>query len=236
MNRRLAAVTLSVALAGALTLAVALGPAGAAGPRATTQILGAAAPANASCPANCLVEAKVTGFQTSIGKIKNPFVVPADGNIVAWSLKLGKPKKPDRREFNNAFGLPQARLSILKKVPGSSKPARYKLLRQSPVEALGSLFGTTSTLTLQTPLPVKAGQVVALTIPTWAPAFATSQGDSTRWVASRRPTGKRGGCTDDEGRANVDAGAAQVKKGTQRPYGCTYRTARLLYSATLISE
>ena len=55
-------------------------------------------------------------------------------------------------------------------------------------------------------------------------------------MASRRPTKKRGGCTDDEGRANVDAGAPQAKKGTQRPYGCTYNSARLLYSATFVPD
>jgi hypothetical protein len=235
MNRRLV-VLASAALVVCGSIAASLGSAGAAGPRATTQILGAAAPVDASCPDDCLVEAEVTGFQTAIGKIKNPFVVPADGEIVAWSIKLGKPKKPDRRGFNKEFGPPQARLAILKPVPGTSNPVRYKLLRQSPVEPLGSLFGQTSTLTLQRPLPVLEGQVVALTIPTWAPAFAVDQGNATRWQASRRATKKRGACTDDEGRANVDAGMAQVKKGSQRPYGCSYRTARLLYSATLISD
>ena len=123
---------------------------------------------------------------------------------------------------------------MLKKVPGTSNPVRYKLLRQSAVEDLGPFFGSTTTFTLDSPLPVSAGQVVALTIRSWAPAFAVGLGRSTKWMASRRPTGKRGGCTDDEGRANVDAGAAHVKKGTQRPYGCTYNSARLLYSATFV--
>ncbi len=193
MSRRLAATILAAALLCVSLLADALGSAGAAKPRATTQVLGAAAPADASCPDDCLVEARVTGFQRTIGKIKNPFVVPADGNIVAWSIKLGKPKKPDRRGFNKEFGPPQARLGILKKVPASSKPPRYKLLRQSPVEPLGPLFGTTSTLTLQKPLPVKAGQVVALTIPTWAPPWGSGRAKPPIWEAGAPPTPSRGG-------------------------------------------
>jgi hypothetical protein len=192
--------------------------------------------ANASCPANCLVEADVTGIQTSIGKIGNPFVVPQDGNLIAWSIKLGKPKKPDRRAFNREFGTPTARIAVLKPVTGKGGTPRYKLLRQSPVENLGPFFAKTTTFQLTTPLPVKANQVVGLTIPSWAPALAVSQGGSSRWLASRRPTAKRGRCTDDEGRANVDAGAPQVKKGHQQPYGCTYQNARLLYSATFVSS
>ena len=178
----------------------------------------------------------MTGFQTSIGKTNNPFVAPADGQIVSWSIKLGKPKKADVKAFNKEFGPPQARLSILKPVAGTSNPTRYKLLRQSPAQPLGKILGRISTFNLTTPLAVKADQVVALTIPTWAPAFAVGQSSSTRWMASRRATRKRGGCTDDEGRANVDAGAPQVKKGKQQPYGCTYNSARLLYTATFVAD
>jgi hypothetical protein len=221
---------LVAALVCALAVAVGSSSAGAA----ATVILGAAKPANASCPDDCLVEARVTGFQTSIGKLQNPFVAPEDGEIVAWSLKQGKPRKADRRAFNEEFGPPTARLSILRRVTGSASPPRYKLLRQSPVENLGPYFGATTTFSLDAPLAIREGEVVALTIKSWAPAFAVGQGAASEWTASRRSTRKRGGCTDDEGRANVDAGAPQTKKGSQRPYGCDYDRARLLYSATFL--
>ena len=221
---------LAAGLALALTIAIGTASAGAA----QTIILGAAKPANASCPDDCLVEARVTGFQTSIGNLKNPVVAPEDGEIVAWSLKQGKPRKADRRAFNEEFGPPKARIGILRQVPGTSNPTRYKLLRQSPVEGLGPFFGATTTFSLDVPLPIRKGEIVALTIKSWAPAFAVGQSAATEWMASRRPTNKRGGCTDDEGRANVDAGAPQTKKGTQRPYGCDYDRARLLYSATFL--
>ena len=221
---------LAAGLALALTIAIGTASAGAA----QTIILGAAKPANASCPDDCLVEARVTGFQTSIGNLKNPVVAPEDGEIVAWSLKQGKPRKADRRAFNEEFGPPKARIGILRAVPGKSNPTRYKLLRQSPVEGLGPFFGATTTFSLDVPLPIRKGEIVALTIKSWAPAFAVGQSAATEWMASRRPTNKRGGCTDDEGRANVDAGAPQTKKGTQRPYGCDYDRARLLYSATFL--
>jgi len=223
---KLTAITAAVACAGLM----AAGPA-TAGAQSTIS-LGAGPAAKASCPDNCLVEARVTGFQNTIGAIKNPFVVPSEGELIAWSIKLGKPNKPDRREFNEEFGGSQARLAVLRKVPGSSNPKRYKLIRQSPVQNLASFFGQTATFTLTAPLAVKRGDVVGLTILSWAPAFALGQGNASKWTASRRATKKRGGCSDEDGRANIQAGAPQVKKGTQKPYGCRYSGARLLYSAT----
>jgi hypothetical protein len=228
--RRRTSIRAAALAACAVTVALGVSMAGAA----KTTILGAAKPAKASCPENCLVEAKVTGYQMAIGNIKNPFVVPRKGEIVAWSIKLGKPRKPDRKSFNREFGSSRARISILRKVPKTKRPPRFKLLRQSPVENLGPFFGSTTTFSLTRPLAVRKKDVVALTIPSWAPAFAVGQPMSTRWRASRRATEKRGGCTVEGGFANVAAGGPQQKKGTQRPYGCVYDTARLLYSATFV--
>ena len=222
-------------LVAALACALAVAAGSASAGAAPTTILGAAKPAKASCPDDCLVEARVTGFQTSIGKMQNPFAAPEDGEILAWSLKLGKPRKADRREFNDEFGPSKARIGILRQVPGTSGPPRYKLLRQSPAEELGPFFGSTTTFSLDRPLAIRQGEIVALTIKSWAPAFAVGQGAASGWTASRRSTQKRGGCTTDEGFANVDAGAPQTKKGTQRPYGCDYDRARLLYSATFLA-
>lgn len=226
--------TKAIAATAGLAVVIGLVAAGTGSARETI-VLGSAAPAKAACPSNCLVEASVTGYQTAISGAQNPFVVPADGSIVAWSLKLGFPKKPDRRAFNDEFGTPTARLAILRKVPGSGRPFKYKLLRQSPVQNLGKFFGDVTTFNLTRALPVKKNDVVALSIPSWAPALALGQPNSSTWLASRRATKKRGGCTQDGG-ANVDAGAAQVKKGSQRPYGCTYSGARLLYSAQFVSS
>ncbi len=203
---------------------------------APTVILGAATPAKASCPQNCLVEARVTGFQRSLGEVRNPFVVREKGEIVAWTLKLGKPRKPDRRALNREFGGAVARIGILRKLKGKRRPPRYRLVGQGPAEDLGPYFGSTTTFSLTTPLQVRRKDVVALTIPSWAPAFAVGQGGATKWMASRRSTEKRGGCTTESGLANVEAGSPQQKLGSRRPYGCTYDSARLLYTATFVAK
>ena len=90
-------------------------------------------------------------------------------------------------------------------------------------------LGQTTTFTLDTPLRVKPNNIVALTVPTWAPAFAINQAANTKWQASR----KRGKCNET---ADILAGTPQDAPGSQRAYGCTYNTARLLYSATVVAD
>lgn len=218
------------ALLGALVLAVlGAGVASAAkAPLPKLLVLGAssvtAAPA---CPADpCQAIGRVTGFQTTIGKSASPFVAPFDGRIVAWSIKLSLPTDKQRTFFNDFYGgQPSARISILK--PIRKRKGAYKLRSQSPVEELNDLMGQTTTFILKTPLTLRRGQIAALTVPTWAPVFAIGLPKGNAWLASRA----RGKCTDPN---DIKAGSGQEVLGTRRNYGCTYTTARLLYSATMI--
>jgi hypothetical protein len=199
-------------------------------------VLGAAAPATPACPNSCQALARATGFQTAIGATKNPFVVPYRGRIVAWSIKLGAPIADDTDYFNETFGVPQARLSVLKPIQKKIKLGKpiYKLKDQTPIERLEPFFGTTTTFALQRPLRVKAGQVVALSVPTWAPALALGQGGMSTWAASR----KRGRCglNNKTALADVLGGRSQETVGADRAYGCVYKTARILYSATVVKD
>jgi hypothetical protein len=204
-------------------------------------VLGAAAPATPSCPTNCQAVGKTTGFQTSITGAQNPFVVPFRGRIVAWSIKTGAPStKPNPNNnnqsdldfFNKTFGgNPKARIAVLKPIMSSIRQGKpiYKLKSESPVEDLSDFLGQTTTFTLDTPLRVKPNNIVALTVPTWAPAFAINQSANTKWQASR----KKGKCNAT---ADILAGTPHETPGTQRSYGCTYNTARLLYSATVVAD
>jgi hypothetical protein len=224
--------------AAALTAVLATGRADGA---ARVSVLGAAAPAAPSCPTSCQAIGKTTGFQTSITGARSPFAVPFRGRIVAWSIKTGAPSTKPNPQNNNQSdydffvktfgGTPKARISVLKPIMKQIKQGHqiYKLKQQSPVEDLSQYLGQTTTFTLDTPLRVKPNNVVALTVPTWAPAFAINQSADTKWQASR----KRGKCNDT---ADILAGTPQDALGTQRAYGCTYNTARLLYSATVVAD
>lgn len=233
------AIALAVAVfSGVLTAAIVTGNASAA-PRVV--VLGAAAPATPSCPTTCQAVGKTTGFQTAITGARNPFVAHVRGRIVAWSIKTGAPStKPNPNNnnqsdydfFSKTFGgAPKARIAVLKPIMKSIKQGKpiYKLKSQSPVEDLSGYLGQTTTFTLDTPLRVKPNNVVALTVPTWAPAFAINQSANTKWTASR----KKGKCNDT---ADILAGTPHDAVDTQRAYGCTYNTARLLYSATVVAD
>jgi hypothetical protein len=238
---RLHKITVSIAVAVFLAVLAAALATGEAFGAARVVVLGAAAPATPSCPTTCQAIGKTTGFQTSITGQRNPFVASFRGRIVAWSIKTGAPStKPNPNNnnqsdydfFTKTFGgTPKARISVLKPIMKQIKAGHPidKLKSQSPVEDLSQFLGQTTTFTLDTPLRVKPNNVVALTVPTWVPAFAINQAANTKWVASR----KRGKCNNTE---DILAGTPQDALGSQRSYGCTYNTARLLYSATIVAD
>jgi hypothetical protein len=223
---RLAVGIATVVFTAALAATIATGAA-----IAKPVVLGAAAPATPACPGDpCEAIGRTTGFQTMLGKKKNPFAAPSAGRVVAWSIKLSAPQASQTDFFTEFFGgPPRARLSILKPIQKQIKRGRpfYKLKSQGPVEELTPWLGTTTTFTLQQPLTVAEGQIVALTVPTWAPAFAVNLGDEMVWRGSR----KKGKCTTRE---DIKAGRPHETPGQERLYGCSYKTARLLYSATLV--
>jgi hypothetical protein len=223
------AIATAIAVAAVLAVALSTGKAGAA-PRVV--VLGAATPATPSCPTTCQAVGKTTGFQTSIGSTKSPFAVPYPGRVVAWSIKLSAPRQNQIDFFKDFYGgEPQARLAVLKPIQKQIRAGKqiYRLKSQSPVENLAPFLGTTTTFTLQAPLKVNAGQVLGLSIPTWAPAFAVGQANNSAWRASRR----KDKC---DNAPDIQAGTPQEAVGGDRVYACRYTTARLLYSATVVGE
>jgi hypothetical protein len=236
--QKVAVVVAVTVFAAVLAAVLATGQASGA---ARVVVLGAAAPATPSCPTTCQAIGKTTGFQTSIAGARNPFVARFRGRIVAWSIKTGAPSTKPNPQNNNQSdfdffvktfgGTPKARISVLKPIMKQIKAGHqiYKLKSQSPVEDLSQYLGQTTTFTLDTPLRVKPNNIVALTVPTWAPAFAINQAANTKWQASR----KRGKCNNT---ADILAGTPQDALGSQRAYACTYNTARLLYSATVVAD
>jgi hypothetical protein len=178
---------------------------------------------DAGCPTNCQAVGHVTGYQVQIGKHKNPFVIRQNGKIVAFTIRLGKPDKSQTQFFTNLFGgTPQARLSLLKTARTGK---RARLAAQSELFDLSKYLGSTPTLVLSKPLAVQAGSTLALTVPTWAPAFAINLGSDQAWRSSRA-----------QNDCNGTSQAAQQTVGTLHPYLCFYRTARLLYSATFVPD
>ena len=175
-----------------------------------------------SCPADCQAIGRVSGYPVQVGGLKNPFLVDEPGKIVAFTVRLGKPDAEQTAFFSNLFGgQAQVRLSVLK--PARTK-RRHRLQAQSEVVNVQSYFGSTPTFALKTPLLMDKRSVVALTVPTWIPAFAVNQPADVAWRFSR------------ENCDNAEEPAAQQTLKSLRTYGCFKRTARPVYSVTFVPD
>ena len=153
-------------------LAALVAVAGAAKVPSTQVVLGQTSTVpDPSCPGlPCQAVGSVTGFQVSNGQTRSPFIVTHDGTIKAWTLTLAQPTNKQRSFFNGFFGTPpEARLAILRRVPGTNPP-RYNLRSQGSVKVLTPYLG--QTVKFGASLKVEKGDIVGITVPTWAPAFA----------------------------------------------------------------
>jgi hypothetical protein len=180
-------------------------------------------PAAPSCPASpCEVISRTTAFQTRIGAQRNMFIAPADGRLVAWSITLGTPGKKQQKFFNESLGgAPQAGISVLK----SGDRYYGRVLASTPLQTLTPWFGQTVQFPLTTSLPVTKGSIIALSVPTWAPALGLGLARDNVWRASR----------DVDACDDTQTQSVQVDLNDLARYKCFYRTARLAYSATLIT-
>jgi len=177
-----------------------------------------------SCPAKpCLAISRTTGYQVKVGDARDIHVVKEDGRIVAWTIKLSRPGKDQIKFFEkNLGGKATAQLTVLR--PGNKLYAR--ILAQGEPVALEPYFGQTVQFALPKSIPVKKGSVIGLSVPTWAPALAINQPGTVSWRASR----PKGGCND------FAKPTAQTGMNNITRFFCLYRTARLTYSATVVSD
>ncbi len=106
---------------------------------------------------------------------------------------------------------------------GNPAAERYRVVEQSSVHNLTTDLGKIVSFKLPTPLPVVRGEVLALTVPTWAPVLSIKL--STTKYAYRQS--RSSNCT-----AVPKASYAQSHLGNQALYGCTYKGTRIEYSAT----
>jgi len=180
-------------------------------------------PATPSCPAApCEVISRTTAFQARIGATRNMFIAPKDGRLVAWTITLGTPGKKQQKFFTeNLGGASQAGISVLK----SGDRYYGRVLAATPAQTLTPYFGQTVQFPLTTSLPVKKGNIIALSVPTWAPALGLGLGRNTVWRASR----------DIDACDDTQTQSAQTDVQDLTRYRCAYRTARVTYSATLIT-
>ena len=175
-----------------------------------------------TCPASpCLAVSRTTGYQAKVVDSREHYVIPANGRIVAFSIRLGAPNKRQIKFFEDNFGEASAGLSVIRR--GDRLFGR--VVGASPVFQLSDYFGQTVQFPLDRAIKVERGNIIGVTVPTWAPALSTLTEDGSSWRASR---GLKS-CDD------TDRQTAQSSIGALTQYRCLYR-ARLTYTATLITD
>ena len=174
-----------------------------------------------SCPRSpCLAVSRVTGFQARTVASGSPSSASEGGYLVAWEITLARPTSSQISFFEvNEGGPAEAGIAVLRPEGGLA----YKLVAQSPPSRLQPYFGTSVEFPLAAPIPVEAGDVIALTVPTWAPALSLGYGDAFTWRGSRPANA----CTTTSSQAD------QIQAGSLVEYFCLYQTAVLTYGATI---
>jgi hypothetical protein len=114
-------------------------------------------------------------------------------------------------------GPPRAGIVVLRRGRGVD----YRLVARSDTKNLTKHLGERVEFGLERSIPVRAGDVVGLTVPTWAPALAPRQEPGFSWRASRTV------CADTARQQSHSS------VGTTVPYRCRYKTAQLTYAASL---
>jgi hypothetical protein len=207
-----------ILLGAALTVSLA---AAASPASAKTYELGATADAvSPSCPDTCFVVTRTTALQVRSGATKYPTTAPKNGRVVAFTVQLGDLNNKQISFFNSTYGgTSRVQLAVLR-----GKPKRFfQVVATTGIFKLQPFFGTTVTFPLKATLPVRKGDVIALTVPTWAPVLAVNLPTENGWRASRPDS-----CND------LVTQTAQSALSNEAQYKCLYRTARVTYSATLI--
>jgi len=188
--------------------------------------------ATLNCPGStdnpCVAAVRMTGLQgRASGGPKNPYYIRRNGHLIAFTVQLAKPTEEEINFFESNFGTPsQARISVMRR--GKTRKARldYRLIAQSDRFRLDPYFGSRPTFVFDRPIPVKKGNWIGITVPTWAPLLATNLARNNWWRSSR----PKGSCEPPKslGRFALE----DIRDVNQ--FGCTYHGARLLYTVTYV--
>jgi hypothetical protein len=183
---------------------------------------------------NCtIILTQVTAVATIRDGVSYPSTVTKAGKIVAFSLGLSRldknltTAKKDVHFLDTTYGgTAQAGITILKRV-GKKSQFRWSVVAQSPVYHLQPYLGTVVQFPLDTSIAVTPGEVVALTVPTWAPVLSFNM--PVRKFAYRQS--RAANCNRP-----ASANQAQTTIGASTRYGCDYPGTRVEYSATEVTS
>jgi len=184
------------------------------------------APPSCPDPNRCFVVTRTTALQVNTAGRTYPTTVTAEGRVVAFTLQLGELTERQMRFFNRTYGgTPRVQITVLSQTSRQKAKRFYTVSAQSEVFRITPWLGRTVQFPLETSLPVRKGDFIALTVPTWAPVLAVDLDRTFGWRASRSRA-----CGTD-----LMTQTAQMVVGNEAQYKCLYQTAKLTYTATMIT-
>jgi hypothetical protein len=197
-----------------------------------------ACPAGKSLAQCKIVLTRTTALQVASDAVINPTRVNRQGWIVSFTVGISRlvGKASERAAIVKSLdsrygGAPSLAISVLEPEPGN----QYKLVAQSGTYTLTPFLGQLLQQPMSLPprftsftaLPVYRGDVVALTVPTWAPVLALNLPNSQFSYRQSR----RANCNNP-----ASAQTAQSHVGSSATYGCYYAGTRLEYGATEVVD
>jgi hypothetical protein len=204
----------------------------------TTPLAKPVCPASGSCP---IILTETTALEVLNDGMAYPTAALHTGRIVAFTVTPaavsltdinGAPAtgtKPAQPGLNATYG-GESEVAITVLSPSSTKIAPgkrvYKVVSESPLFKLQPYFGHLVQFVLTQTLPIFKGDVVALTVPTWAPLLSVNlTANQFGWRASRS-----GGCLA------YTTQSAQLLVGNSAMYPCYFSATRVEYTATEITS
>ncbi len=203
----------------------------------TSPVISPTCPPNAQGTSCTILLPQVTAYETLRDGVATPDLIRRSGVIASFTLGLAGTSLLTPAivagEDKKYGGPPEAQLTVLRPVGTPADPS-FRVAAESAVVKLRSEFGKVAEFPLVTPLPVVRGEILALTVPTWAPVLSFEL-DPTKFAyaqsKAKLSTGKGTTTCDTTGGPNL----AQVVVGQFSSYGCTYAGTRIEYSALEIT-
>ncbi len=190
-------------------------------------------------PSQCfIILTRTTAVQAVGDGVMNPTTVKQDGWVVAFTVGLSQlssdatTEKKFLHTLDTAYGgTPQIAITVLK--PGPNH--QYTVAAQSAtfhlIPFLGQVLQEPLSLppsfTSFTALPVKKGDVIGLSVPTWAPVLSYNL-SATKFAYRQSRTAN---CKNAAG-----SETAQLSVGATTRYLCDYTGTRVEYTATEVTN
>lgn len=186
-------------------------------------------------PTKCtIVLTQVTALEVARNGITFPTKVTKRGRIVAFTLGLSNltSNKQDREKdigyLDSTYGgQPLAAITVLSP-NGSAGQNRWTVAAESGDFRLISYLGEVAQFPLEKSLLVEPGDVVALTVPSWAPVLSIHLRPQSEFEYRQS---RIFNCANPPSSTQ-----AQVNVGTTTTYGCDYTGTRIEYSATEVTS